>query len=102
MNETYGEVAPIKKFSEEWWANYPHAENRCVAHRKNGDQCLRAARAGAHVCRVHGGAAPQVIAKARERLALAADRMARELLGIATSSESEAVRLAAVKYRVRE
>jgi hypothetical protein len=85
------------KFSEEWWKNYARPENRCVAHRKNGDQCRHPARAGTTVCRVHGGAAPQVKAKARERLELAADRMARQLLGIATTSESEAVKLAAVK-----
>jgi hypothetical protein len=42
-------------------------------------------------------AAPQVIAKARERIALATDTMAAKLLGIATSAESEAVRLAAIK-----
>lgn len=94
---TQGDLRPIKKFSEEWWANYAHAENRCVAHRKNGNQCLKAARAGARVCRFHGGAAPQVKRKARERLELAADRMARELLGIATAAESEAVKLSAVK-----
>ena len=62
-----------------------------------GKPCGRYAARGANVCRVHGGAAPRVIAKARERLALAADRMARELLGIATGAESEAVKLAAVK-----
>jgi hypothetical protein len=39
----------------------------------------------------------QVVAKARERLALAADTMARTLLDIAESAESEAVKLAAVK-----
>lgn len=91
------ETQPLKKFSEQWWANYTRGENRCVAHSKNGDQCRRPARLGANVCRHHGGAAPQVIAKARERLNLAADRMARELLGIATGAESEAVKLAAVK-----
>jgi hypothetical protein len=94
---THQEVQRIKRFSEEWWANYPQAENRCVAHRKNGNQCLKAARRGATVCRFHGGAAPQVKAKARERLELAADRMAKQLLGIATGAESETVKLAAVK-----
>ena len=85
------------KFSEEWWVNYAHPENRCVAHRKNGDQCRHPARRGATVCRVHGGGCSTGDRKARERISLAADRMARELLGIATGAESEAVKLAAVK-----
>jgi hypothetical protein len=70
---------------------------RCVAHTHAGQPCRRYAARGGNVCRVHGGAAPQVVAKARERLSLAADIMARTLLGIAESAESEAVKLAAVK-----
>jgi hypothetical protein len=70
---------------------------KCTARRQDGKPSGRYSARGASVCRVHGGGAPQVVAKARERLALAADRMARELLGIATGAESEAVKLAAVK-----
>jgi hypothetical protein len=89
-------VGSKEVYSEGWWAEHNN-ENRCVAHRKNRNQCHLPARRGGTVCRFHGGAAPQVKAKARERLELAADRMARELLRIATGAESESVKLAAVK-----
>ena len=62
-------------YSEDWWVEHSN-ENRCVAHRKNGERCLKAAIRGANVCRFHGGAAGQVRRKARERIELAADRMA--------------------------
>lgn len=70
---------------------------RCTAHRQDGQPCRRYAIRGGFVCRVHGGGSPQVVAKARERLLLAADRMVLELLGIAYTAESEAVKLAAVR-----
>jgi hypothetical protein len=83
-------------YSEGWWDEHDN-QNRCVAHRKNGEQCLKAAIRGANVCRFHGGAAGHVRRKARERIELAADRMAKELLGIATDGQSEAVKLNAIR-----
>lgn len=74
----------------------PHPR-RCRATNTRGEPCGAFAVSGATVCRVHGGMAPQVQRKAKQRLEEAADRMAKELLGIATSAESEAVKLNAVR-----
>lgn len=41
---------------------------QCIAHRRDGTQCHNHAIRGAHVCRMHGGTAPQVQAAARRRL----------------------------------
>ncbi len=79
----------------EW--NRGNPARRCTAHKKNGEQCRRWAIRGGTVCTHHGGRAPAVIARARQRLDEAADRMAKQLLGIAESAESEAVKLAAVR-----
>lgn len=79
------------------WPHGPTADRRCIAHRKNGDQCKNAAIKGGRVCRFHGGAAKHVKAAARTRLENAAELMAKQLLGIALSADSEAVKLAAVK-----
>jgi hypothetical protein len=82
---------------DEWPPWKGNEARRCVAHKKNGEQCRRHARRGTSVCDFHGAKAPQVQRKARQRIEEATDRMARELLGIATGAESESVRLTAIR-----
>jgi hypothetical protein len=70
----------------------------CTARRVDGEPCRRYSVKGASVCKLHGGAAKQVQNVARARLANAADRMARELLGMATDPNvSDSVKLAAIR-----
>ncbi|OBF69616.1 hypothetical protein A5753_21380 [Mycobacterium sp. 852002-51971_SCH5477799-a] len=96
---TYQHSEPVTKWSEEWWAAASPAvqANRCRAHKKTGERCKNAAILGATVCRFHGGAAKHVKRAARARLENAADLMAKQLLGIALTADSEAVKLAAIK-----
>jgi hypothetical protein len=42
---------------------------RCIAHKRNGDQCKKDAIVGTTVCLAHGGGAKQVRQRARERVA---------------------------------
>lgn len=72
--------------------------NRCVAHKKTGARCQRPAMLGGTVCRHHGGASPHVKAAAKARLENAADRLARQLLGMAEDPNmAPAIKLAALK-----
>ena len=80
------------------WSKSPVPDRQCTAHRKNGDQCKNPAILGATVCRYHGGASKQVVHAARVRLQNAADKMARELLGMATDPNvSDSVKITAIR-----
>lgn len=71
---------------------------KCTAHSSaTGEPCKRWAIQGGTVCATHGGAAPQVKDKARQRLLEAVDPLMAELIRIALSAESEAVRVSAIK-----
>jgi hypothetical protein len=71
---------------------------RCVAHKKNGARCQRPAMLGTTVCGHHGGLSPHVKRAARARLENAADRLARQLLGMAEDPDmAPAVKLAALR-----
>ena len=78
----------------------PDPTRICSAHRTNGEPCRKTAVRGTEppLCMSHGAAAPAVRRKARVRLELAADRMAKELLGIASADDAPpAVKLAAIR-----
>lgn len=61
----------------------------CTAHRTNGERCKAPAIAGGRVCRAHGGGCPQVLAKARLRLATIADPVLARLATIALSKKTK-------------
>jgi hypothetical protein len=66
---------------------------RCNGHMVNGGRCKREAEPGSVVCRLHGGAAPQVRKRAAERLIMSADHVSQKLLEWLDDPE--------VPYRVR-
>lgn len=71
---------------------------KCIAHTRSGEPCKNSPILGSVVCRMHGGSAPQVRAKAAERLALAQDDAASLLIRFAHDEQVPyPVRLAAVK-----
>lgn len=72
--------------------------NVCTARRTNGQPCSNFAITGANVCRTHGGAAPQVRAKAQVRILMASDLAASKLIELMSNPKvDDRVKLAAAK-----
>ncbi|WP_139812789.1 hypothetical protein [Prescottella equi] len=76
----------------------PDPARRCTARRSNGEPCRRIAIMGGTVCPTHGGSTAHVKRKARVRLDMAADKLAKGLLSLAEDeSIPPQVRLAAIR-----
>ena len=69
---------------------------RCTAHKKDGQRCKKAAILGGTVCGTHGGSAPQVRNKARQRIMEAADPAAARMVELMASPD-ERISFAASK-----
>lgn len=72
----------------------PHCNKhhpKCRAHNRSRNPCGKDREPGAAVCRMHGGAAPQVIARAKQRLLEALDPAAAELVRIARGQSKRTV-----------
>lgn len=73
-------------------------KHRCIRIKLSGARCQNPAILGATVCRFHGGASAHVKKAAKARLENAADRLARQLLGMAEDPDMPpAIKLAAIK-----
>src|SRR6478736_2517720 len=100
MTENPFKTKPIRerRLSPRDWSISDVPERQCTAHKRNGDRCKNAAIRGGTVCGYHGGNPPAVKAKARLRLEMASDRLARQLLNMTTDPNvADPVKLAAIK-----
>jgi hypothetical protein len=81
------------------WKDGRTPRRRCSAHSsQTGLPCKRPPIEGGTVCGTHGGRAPHIKKAARARLENAADRLARQLLGMAEDPDmAPAVKLAALR-----
>lgn len=70
---------------------------RCSATNRRGQQCSSPAIKGAVVCRMHGGSAPQVKAKALERLKALQPKAITVLESLLDRQEFPTVQMAAVR-----
>lgn len=77
----------------------PDGKPRCWGRsKKTGAQCGRPSRPGQHVCRFHGGNAPQNIAKAQERLTEEKARKLVETYGVRVNTTATDALLEEVQW----
>lgn len=90
---------PVKaKTHDEEDPSKPRLKVLCTAHSsRTGKPCQRPPILGGTVCRTHGGAAPQVKAKALQRLEAYQDRAIDSLFELAETAEYPSVRYQAVR-----
>ena len=77
------------------WSKSAHPDRRCTAHKKTGERCKNASRAGQAVCGYHGGKAGHSLKAARDRLEAAADRLTERLIGLAENSLDDGTKVGA-------
>ena len=70
---------------------------RCTATNKSGGRCGQRAIPGGHVCKFHGGAAPQVKRKAQLRLAELVDPAIAQLARMLTQADKDSDKLRAAE-----
>lgn len=69
-----------KTHNEEWWqSGAKPGVRRCLAQLRTGTQCRTEAIEGSTVCEKHGGLAPQVQKRAKERVAIVADAITQQM-----------------------
>ncbi|ULP48608.1 hypothetical protein [Mycolicibacter virginiensis] len=101
MKETNSSRNPsmAPKDSREATTDFKTGAMRCTARSsRTGEPCKRPPMLGGNVCYHHGGAAPQVKAKAQRRLEQSCDSLVQKLLGMALDGDvPDHVALAAIR-----
>lgn len=81
----------------------PHPmKAQCVATNRQGKRCGKSPIIGGTVCRLHGGAAPQVMAKAKERLAALAPKAIQVLDGLLDRAQFPTVQFQASRFVIEQ
>lgn len=87
----------LKAKTDPMKATDPMEAPRCTARNKQGNRCGKSPIIGGNVCRLHGGAAPQVKMAALARLEHYRDRAAERLCELIELSDFPSTSLGAVK-----